>query len=186
MSGFQLIPTSTPSTSLSFTASTHPLRLQPINPRSLRLVRSRHLTHFRSMDRSESFSAASTIPLDHSRCYPVPGLQEFAAAVMQRRRAIPSPTFKDPLLHMFDEFDADNDGILSANEIASALRSYGVDVHTDQVQQYISMFEESKALTISRNKFPEFVYSMSIADLNHLHRHPDLINCTSLDSCDLW
>ena len=33
----------------------------------------------------------------------VAGLQEFAAAIWQRRSQIPSPSSKDPLLHIFDE-----------------------------------------------------------------------------------
>eukprot|EP00798_Chlamydomonas_sp_ICE-L_P007353 gene7353-476_t len=106
----------------------------------------------------------------------VPGLQEFAASLWQRRSSIPTTNFKDPLKNIFDEFDTDNDGILHSPEIAKALSSYGV-----AVQWYITMFEESKAPYITRCEFPAFIFSMAIGDL---HAH-NIRNGESTDSCDL-
>lgn len=111
----------------------------------------------------------------------VPGLQEFAAALWLRRSSIPSPTQKDPLLNIFDEFDSDNDGVLNAAEIAGAFRSHGININDEQVCYYINEFEENKATFITRCEFPEFVYSMAVADL---HAHPELSD-SSTDSCDL-
>lgn len=41
--------------------------------------------------------------------------------IWERRRRIPSTIYNDPLLKMFNEFDADGDGHLTAQEIADAL-----------------------------------------------------------------
>lgn len=56
--------------------------------------------------------------------------------VLQRRR-IPSSTLTDPLMRIFDEFDRDRDGHLSAAELAAALRSRKVDISEEVVQQFI-------------------------------------------------
>jgi hypothetical protein len=94
----------------------------------------------------------------------VPGLQQFAASIWDRRKRIPSR--QDPLLTLFDEvnkkrgiiiepqlcstmlsvpthipsptwqFDRDNDGVLSSDEIAEALSSRGVnEITTAQVRR---------------------------------------------------
>ncbi|GAX83213.1 hypothetical protein CEUSTIGMA_g10639.t1 [Chlamydomonas eustigma] len=113
----------------------------------------------------------------------VPGLQQFAASIWDRRKRIPSR--QDPLLTLFDEFDRDNDGILSSDEIAEALRSRGVnEISTAQVQWLINVFEESKACAlpsfkqvVTRQQWPDFVFSLTVADM-HAHADPS----KSLDS----
>lgn len=115
----------------------------------------------------------------------VEGLQEFAAAIWQRRSNIPSSNFKDPLLNIFDEFDTDSTGELTAEQIAKALNSYSVAVSTEQVQWYITRFEEhqqKKFTSISRQEFPMFIFSMAIGDL---HAHPEAVRESSEESCDL-
>lgn len=57
--------------------------------------------------------------------------------IWERRRRIPSATFNDPLDHIFTEFDEDNDGHLTATEIAHALTSRGVEAEEAQVQEFI-------------------------------------------------
>ncbi len=65
-------------------------------------------------------------------------MQEFAAAIWERRRRIPSTTYNDPLDHIFAEFDEDSDGSLSAAEVARALQSRGVDATEDVMQTFIN------------------------------------------------
>eukprot|EP00195_Chlamydomonas_chlamydogama_P011412 CAMPEP_0202901934 /NCGR_PEP_ID=MMETSP1392-20130828/15408_1 /ASSEMBLY_ACC=CAM_ASM_000868 /TAXON_ID=225041 /ORGANISM="Chlamydomonas chlamydogama, Strain SAG 11-48b" /LENGTH=153 /DNA_ID=CAMNT_0049588597 /DNA_START=249 /DNA_END=710 /DNA_ORIENTATION=- len=110
----------------------------------------------------------------------VPGLQEFAAAIWERRRAIPSQ--HDPLLHIFDEFDTNGDGVLTASEIAAAMRSRGVTVSTEQVQGLIEAFEEKKAHMIVRQEWPDFVYSLTVADLHAKDQYVPGKTLESLDS----
>lgn len=57
--------------------------------------------------------------------------------VWDRRRRIPSQTYNDALDHIFNEFDIDSDGHLTAVEIAQALQSRGVDASADVVQEFI-------------------------------------------------
>jgi len=101
----------------------------------------------------------------------VPGLQELAAAIWERRKI---PSRQDPLLHIFDEFDMDNDGVLSSGEIVEALKSRGVaKISKEQVQWLIDAFERTKACAlpkfahvITRQQWPDFVYSLTVADMN--------------------
>lgn len=67
----------------------------------------------------------------------IEGLQEFAAAVWERRKRIPSTSYNDPLRRIFFEFDKDGDGHLSADEVASALQSRGVQLTGEVAQKYI-------------------------------------------------
>lgn len=67
----------------------------------------------------------------------IEGLQEFAAAVWERRKRIPSTSYNDPLRRIFVEFDKDGDGHLSADEVASALQSRGVQLTGEVAQKYI-------------------------------------------------
>ena len=66
----------------------------------------------------------------------VPGMQEFASAVLARAR-IPSTQYVDPLGHVFKEFDSDGDGFLTAAEIGKALRSRDVKITDEQVEMFI-------------------------------------------------
>ena len=56
----------------------------------------------------------------------VPGLQEFAAAIWQRRSNIPSPSSKDPLLHIFDEVRPECFVLPNAGEIGDSFRRAAV------------------------------------------------------------
>lgn len=67
----------------------------------------------------------------------IEGLQEFAAAVWERRKRIPSTSYNDPLRRIFTEFDKDGDGHLTADEVASALQSRGVQLTGQVAQKYI-------------------------------------------------
>jgi hypothetical protein len=40
-------------------------------------------------------------------------------------------------MHIFDEFDVDKNGHLSAREVAAALQSRGVDIAPEQAQMFI-------------------------------------------------
>lgn len=95
----------------------------------------------------------------------VDGLQDFAASVWERRRRIPSQTYNDPLDHVFTEFDLDNDGKLTAAEIAYALQSRNVDVTPEQVQIFIAASDTNGNSCIDRHEFPEFIFHMAVADL---------------------
>jgi hypothetical protein len=48
------------------------------------------------------------------------------------RQRIPSGQYSDPLSHIFDEFDRNHDGALSASEVAAALRSRQVEITDEQ------------------------------------------------------
>jgi Ca2+-binding EF-hand superfamily protein len=95
----------------------------------------------------------------------MPGLQQFAAAVWERRRRIPSSTYNDPLDHIFTEFDEDGDGHLTSVEIANALSSRGVDAKPEQVQEFIDAIDVNKNGTVERNEFADFIFHLAVADL---------------------
>eukprot|EP00879_Flechtneria_rotunda_P000257 GHRR01000339.1.p1 GENE.GHRR01000339.1~~GHRR01000339.1.p1 ORF type:complete len:171 (+),score=30.08 GHRR01000339.1:229-741(+) len=95
----------------------------------------------------------------------IPGLQQFAASVWERRRRIPSTTYNDPLDHVFTEFDEDNDGHLTAKEVAHALQSRGVEITVDQVQAMIDVIDLNKNGTVERGEFPELIFKMAAVEL---------------------
>jgi hypothetical protein len=108
----------------------------------------------------------------------VPGLQEFAAALLDRRRSIPSAAHSDPLDNVFLEADADGDGLLSAEEVSRALQSRGVDASADIVGRYIRCARDAPgaaapaaataaAEKVRREEFAAFVLAMASADLHH-------------------
>ena len=97
------------------------------------------------------------------RAMHIPGMNEFAAALWQRRR-IPSASGADPLDHIFSEFDADSDGKLSAAEIARALVSRGVDATEAQVGVFIDASDTDDDGLVSRDEFPAFVFKMASAN----------------------
>lgn len=96
----------------------------------------------------------------------LPGLQQFAAAVWERRRRIPSQTYNDPLDHIFTEFDEDGDGHLTADEIASALQSRGVQADTHQIQDFIDAIDLDHNGTVERSEFADFIFHLAVADLH--------------------
>lgn len=95
----------------------------------------------------------------------MPGLQEFAAAVWERRRRIPSATYSDPLDHIFTEFDEDNDGHLTAVEITHALQSRAVHCTEEQVQEFINAIDTNANGTVERTEFADFIFHLAVADL---------------------
>lgn len=95
----------------------------------------------------------------------MPGLQQFAAAIWERRRRIPSSTYSDPLDHIFTEFDADNDGHLTAPEVASALQSRGVEADVKQLQEFINAIDTNANGTVERNEFADFIFHLAVAEL---------------------
>lgn len=107
----------------------------------------------------------------------VPGLQAFAAALLDRRRSIPSAAYPDPLDHVFSEADTDSDDLLSASEVAAALKSRGVDASPEIVGRYIRCARDAAGEphpegeladeTIARKSFAAFVLAMASADLHH-------------------
>eukprot|EP00775_Hariotina_reticulata_P011035 gene11035-11190_t len=98
----------------------------------------------------------------------IPGLQQFAAGVWERRRRIPSTTYNDPLDHIFTEFDEDGDGHLTAEEISKALRSRGVEASPDQVQLYIQATDDNNNGMVERSEFTNFIFQMAVADLKRM------------------
>jgi hypothetical protein len=95
----------------------------------------------------------------------VPGLQEFAAAVLARAR-IPSQAYADPLHHVFGEFDADRDGFLTPREVAAALASRGVEASPAQVQMFMDSVELADAGKVAASEFRDLVLHMAAADLH--------------------
>jgi len=95
----------------------------------------------------------------------MPGMQQFAAAIWERRRRIPSATFNDPLDHIFTEFDEDGDGHLTAVEIAHALQSRGVEADEKQVQEFINAIDTNDNGTVERSEFANFIFHLAVAEL---------------------
>eukprot|EP01026_Neomeris_dumetosa_P055806 TRINITY_DN5085_c0_g2_i8.p1 TRINITY_DN5085_c0_g2~~TRINITY_DN5085_c0_g2_i8.p1 ORF type:complete len:212 (+),score=19.09 TRINITY_DN5085_c0_g2_i8:71-637(+) len=91
----------------------------------------------------------------------IPGLQEFAASIWDRRHHIPSQTFHDPLQRMFDEFDEDMDGHLNAKELAHALQSRNVDISEEQAQKFIDAADKSGNHLIEKEEFAELIHYMA-------------------------
>lgn len=84
----------------------------------------------------------------------------------ERRRRIPSQTYNDPLDHIFTEFDEDGDGHLTADEIASALQSRGVQADTHQIQDFIDAIDLDHNGTVERSEFADFIFHLAVADLH--------------------
>eukprot|EP00877_Chromochloris_zofingiensis_P001522 jgi/Chrzof1/11370/Cz05g34100.t1 len=105
------------------------------------------------------------IEASHPDAKKIPGLQEFAAAVWDRRRRIPSQTYNDALDHIFNEFDIDSDGHLTAVEIAQALQSRGVDASADVVQEFIDVTDSNGNGMVERHEFSKFIFELAKADL---------------------
>lgn len=95
----------------------------------------------------------------------LPGLQQFAAAIWERRRRIPSTTFNDPLDHIFTEFDEDGDGHLTAAEIATALNSRGVEADVAPIQEFINAIDTNNNGTVERSEFADFIFHLAVAEL---------------------
>lgn len=92
--------------------------------------------------------------------------------IWERRRRIPSQLYNDPLRHLFNEFDADSDGHLTAVEISNALRSRDVKITPDQVQLFINIVDQDNNETIEQNEFADLIFHLASADLNRDHHAP--------------
>lgn len=95
----------------------------------------------------------------------IPGIQQFAAALWERRRHIPSQTYADPLDHIFSEFDRQGRGVLTAAEVAAALRSRGVSADEKLMQRFIEAVDKSGSHTLGRQQFADFILHLAAADL---------------------
>lgn len=62
---------------------------------------------------------------------------EILLQIWDRQRNIPAQGRKNPLDRIFDSFDADRDGHLSPAEVASALRSRGVDLTEEIARKFV-------------------------------------------------
>ena len=80
------------------------------------------------------------------------------------RARIPSQAYTDPLLHVFDEFDEDRDGQLTAHEVAQALRSRQVEISDAQAAMFVDAVSESHV--VDRAHFRDLVMHMAAADLH--------------------
>lgn len=87
--------------------------------------------------------------------------------IWERRRRIPSQLYNDPLVHLFEEFDADDDGHLTAQEISAALQSRHVMVSPEQVQVFIDAADADGNKTIEKSEFADLIWHMASADLHH-------------------
>jgi hypothetical protein len=95
----------------------------------------------------------------------IPGMQSFAGGMLSRAK-IPSQQYIDPLSHIFDEFDTDGNGILSATEVGEALRSREVQITDEQVRMFVRAIlggDGSNAL-VGRDNFKDLIMHMAAAD----------------------
>lgn len=93
------------------------------------------------------------------------GIQQFAAAIWDRQRNIPTQGRKDPLERIFDSFDTDHDGHLSPSEIAAALRSRGVDLTEDIARKFVEASDADNNETVEKSEFAALIVHMASADL---------------------
>jgi len=95
----------------------------------------------------------------------LPGMQEFAAGLLSRQR-IPSQQYMDPLGHIFQEFDKDNDGYLRPEELAAALRSRNVTITDEQAAMFIDVVDVTHTHKVNQAEFRDLVLHMAAADLH--------------------
>ncbi|KAK9839904.1 hypothetical protein WJX74_000170 [Apatococcus lobatus] len=117
----------------------------------------------------------------------IPGMQDFAAAVWNRYRSIPSSrrTGGSSLDTLFDEFDKDGDGHLTAAEIASALNSRGVLITEQEAAMFIKACDINSNETVERYEWPDFVWSMAAADLSPDNLDMNLPRCVTEPQIEL-
>jgi Ca2+-binding EF-hand superfamily protein len=96
----------------------------------------------------------------------------FAGALLSRSR-IPSQQYSDPLMHIFDEVDADSDGALTASEVASALRSRNVNITEDQAAMFIDAVDLNHTKKVERHEFRDLILHMAAADLHFRKKEHD-------------
>lgn len=102
-------------------------------------------------------------PLAHrSTCRVQPGR---GAQIWDRRRRIPSSLYKDPLAKLFEQFDADQDGSLTAEEITTALNSRGVEISTEDVKEFIRLADKNDNEQIEKAEFAPFVFALANAEM---------------------
>jgi hypothetical protein len=99
------------------------------------------------------------------------GLQEFAAAIFELSRRIPSTSYTCPLDHIFSEFDEDNDGKLSVDDVTAALQSRAVDITRDQVMMFIDGVDGHQHHMVEKHQFADLIFSMASLNLHHAASH---------------
>lgn len=115
----------------------------------------------------------------------IPGLQEFAAAIFERNRRIPSSSYSSPLDHIFTEFDEDNDGKLSVSDVTAALMSRNVQITNDQVMMFIDGVNKHHNHMVERHEFADLVFSMASldvhnAELQNVHSSSELMEMRTM------
>ena len=84
--------------------------------------------------------------------------------VWDRRKHVPASVYCDPLCELFDEFDQDNDGHLTATEIHDVLQGQGVSISCDQVRSFIRDADADGNEQIEKEEFETFLYGLANAD----------------------
>jgi Ca2+-binding EF-hand superfamily protein len=73
--------------------------------------------------------------------------------------------YKDPLSKLFDDFDADSDGSLTAGEITNALRSRGVQITAADVKDFISLVDRNENEKVEKEEFGNLVFALASAEM---------------------
>ena len=97
-------------------------------------VRCAYSRHSITADSEQGTSRNGTL----SQCWKPRNTLDACLQNWERTRRIPSmSTTNDPLMRIFDKFDRDRDGHLTAKELAAALQSRNVKVSEEQIQRFI-------------------------------------------------
>jgi Ca2+-binding EF-hand superfamily protein len=82
-----------------------------------------------------------------------------------RKSHVPAVYYKDPLQGLFDSFDANDDGFLSASEILDALRANDIDITLEQVTLFVDAADTNMDGLIDLVEFEQLLHDMAKADL---------------------
>ena len=84
-----------------------------------------------------------------------------------RRSHIPPEYYKNPLQRMFQRFDDDSDGYLTAKQVYLALASNGIDITEAQVDTFLSAadLQLQQLQLVSFGEFEVVVHTMAEVDL---------------------
>eukprot|EP00898_Chlorokybus_atmophyticus_P001880 jgi/Chlat1/2693/Chrsp180S02871 len=148
--------------SLSARPASRPAQLAPLRsscfPAGLRPAKAERLSAVKFVGAVASANDAEGDLID--------GLQEYMSTVWERRRKIPPvPTKKDPLQSLFDEFDENGDGSISAKELTTALQNQGVKITEAQATKFITKADGDGNKTIERSEFEQLLKALSAQDL---------------------
>ena len=83
------------------------------------------------------------------------------------RRRLPPSLYCNPLNALFDEFDANGNGSLTADVIHSVLHSKGVDITKEQVRKFIDSADVNGDRHIHKDEFENFLYGLANAEYMH-------------------